>query len=105
MTALYFLLFVIVGYYVLKFSLRLLFPYAMKKLTERMMKKAQEGRGGFTYTYTSGNPFAGESAYNNNSQRNNSSNGQIKVDYIPQKEEKRKINSQAGEFIDFEEVK
>ena len=105
MTALYFILFVIIAYYVFKFSMRLLLPFAMKKLTERMMKKAQEGKGGFTYTYTSGNPFGPQSTYQDNNQRNSSSKGDIQVDYVPPKEEKRKVAPNAGEFIDFEEVK
>lgn len=85
--------------------MRLLLPFAMKKLTERMMKKAQEGKGGFTYTYTSGNPFGPQSTYQDNNQRNSSSKGDIQVDYVPPKEEKRKVAPNAGEFIDFEEVK
>lgn len=107
MTALYFILFVIVAYYVFKFSMRLLLPFAMKKLTERMMKKAQQGQGGFTYTY-GGNPFGQQSNPFNNSQsqrRSSPNEGQIKVDYVPQQEEKRKGTETAGEFIDFEEVK
>lgn len=77
--------------------MRLLLPYAMKKLTERMMKKAQQGQGGFTYTYGTGSPFG-----NQNSQ---STDGKLKVDYVPQQEERRKGTETAGEFIDFEEVK
>lgn len=105
MTALYFILFVIIAYYVFKFSMRLLLPYAMKKLAERMMKKAQQGQGGFTYTYTSGNPFGPQSTYQDTNQSNTSSKGELKVDYVPQKEEMRKVAPNAGEFIDFEEVK
>jgi len=105
MTALYFILFVIIAYYVFKFSMRLLLPYAMKKLAERMMKKAQQGQGGFTYTYTSGNPFGPQSTYQDNNQRNTTSKGELNVDYVPPKEEKRKVAPNAGEFIDFEEVK
>ncbi|MBD1430733.1 MULTISPECIES: DUF4834 family protein [Sphingobacterium] len=105
MTALYFILGVITFYYVFKFSMRLLLPYAMKKLTERMMNKAQQGRGGFTYTYTSGNPFGPQSTYQDNNQQQNKSNGQVQVDYVPPREEKRTVAPNAGEFIDFEEVK
>ena len=105
MTALYFILFVIIAYYGFKFAMRLLLPFAMKKLTERMMKKAQQGQGGFTYTYTSGNPFGPQSTYQDNKHHQNSSNGKIQVDYIPPREEKRKMAPNAGEFVDFEEVK
>ncbi|MCA5004571.1 DUF4834 family protein [Sphingobacterium bovistauri] len=104
MTALYFILFVIAAYYAFKFSMRLLLPYAMKKLAERMMKKAQQGQGGFTYTYTSGNPFGPQSNYQDVNNHGNS-NGKIQVDYVPPREEKRKVAPNAGEFIDFEEVK
>lgn len=106
MTALYFILFVIAAYYAFKFSMRLLLPYAMKKLTERMIKKAQQGgRGGFTYTYTSGNPFGPQSTYKDYNQQNKSPKGEIEIDYVPPREEKRKGTSNVGEFIDFEEVK
>lgn len=105
MTALYFILFVIAAYYALKFSMRLLLPYAMKKLTERMIKRAQQGRGGFTYTYTSGNPFGQQSTYHDYNQQENTSKGEIEIDYVPPRQEKRKVGASAGEFIDFEEVK
>lgn len=105
MTALYFILGVITFYYVFKFSMRLLLPFAMKKLAERVMKKAQQGQGGFTYTYTSGNPFGPQSSYQDFNKNSNSSKGELHVDYVPPKEEKRKVAPNAGEFIDFEEVK
>ena len=107
MTALYFILGIITFFYVFKFSMRLLLPYAMKKLAERMMKKAQQGQGGFSYTYTSGNPFGAQSTYQDAAQHTHSSKGELHVDYVPPKKEKRKVvvNSDAGEFIDFEEVK
>lgn len=80
--------------------MRLLLPYAMKKLTERMIKKAQQGQGGFTYTSGAGSPF-GQQEQRNSKQ----ADGKLKVDYIPEPEEKRKGTETAGEFIDFEEVK
>ncbi len=109
MSAIYIILSIIVAYYVLKFSMRLLLPFAMKKLTERMIKKAQSGQGGFTYTFGGGSPF-GQSQpfgnpYANDAQSRKSSDGQLKVDYVPQKEEKTKVNPSAGEFIEFEEIK
>lgn len=83
--------------------MRFLLPYAMKKLTEKMIKKAQQGQGGFTYTYGNGSPFG-----NQNSQEHRNTqqaDGKLKVDYVPHTEEKRKGTETAGEFIDFEEVK
>ena len=77
--------------------MRLLLPYAMKKLTERMIKKAQQGgRGGFTYTYTSGNPFCPQSTYKDYNQQNKSPKGEIEIDYVPPREEKRKGTFNAG---------
>ena len=110
MSAVYIILSIIVAYYVFKFSMRLLLPFAMKKLAERMMKKAQNGQGGFTYTYGGGSPFGqsqpfGGESFKNNSQSNGRSDSQVRVDYVPQREEKGKGTTTAGEFIDFEEIK
>lgn len=105
MGLLYFILFVVAFYYIFKFSMRLLLPFAMKKLTERMMKKAQQqsqgqyNYGGSTNPFGSGNPFGG--SY----QKQNGKDGKIQVDYVPSQEPKRKGTATAGEFIDFEEVK
>ncbi|MCI0920682.1 DUF4834 family protein [Sphingobacterium rhinopitheci] len=106
MTAIYFILSLVLFYYVFKFSMRLLLPYALKKFTERMMKKAQQGQGGFTYTYGTGAPFGHQNTNAQQEQRNtNKSDGQLKVEYVPQVEERGKGAQTAGEFIDFEEVK
>lgn len=99
MTAIYFILSIILFYYVFKFAMRLLLPYAMRKLTERMMKKAQQSQGGFTYTTGAGAPFGQQQS------QANKPDGKVHVDYVPQVEEKRKGAETAGEFIDFEEVK
>lgn len=82
--------------------MRLIFPYAMRKLAERMMKKAQQSGGG-TYSYTSGDPFGQQRSYR--SQSTNQAEGKVRVDYVPPQEEKRKGAATAGEFVDFEEVK
>ena len=104
MTAIYFILSVILFYYAFKFGMRLLLPFAMKKLTERMMKKAQQGQGGFTYTYGTGNPFGSQNPFEQQANERKP-DGKVKVDYMPQVEERRKGTETAGEFIDFEEVK
>lgn len=88
--------------------MRLLLPYAMKKLTEKMIKKAQQGQGGFTYTYGSGSPFGNQNPYGQQQKEHRNSqqaDTTLKVDYVPHTEEKRKGTQTAGEFIDFEEVK
>lgn len=106
MSAIYFILGVIGFYYAFKFGMRLLLPFAMKKITERMMKKAQQSQG--SYTYTNGNPFGNQNPFGGQYQQrqdNSTSAGNIRVDYVPQKEEQRKGAATAGEFVDFEEVK
>lgn len=101
-TLLYFILFTVAFYYVFKFSMRLLVPYAMRKLTERMMKKAQQSQ----YTYTYGQPFGQSDPYDTRQDYSSPhKEGKVRVDYVPQQEDKRKGPATAGEFIDFEEVK
>lgn len=102
-TLLYFILFTVAFYYLFKLAMRFALPYALRKLTERMMKKAQQS-GGATYTYTSGDPF-GQYRQQRHQSNNSHSNDKVRVDYVPQQEEKRKGTATAGEFIDFEEVK
>ncbi|NGM60456.1 DUF4834 family protein [Sphingobacterium sp. SGG-5] len=102
-TLIYFILFTVAFYYLFKFTMRLVLPFALRKLTERMMKKAQHTQ----YTYDGyGQPF-GQSHTGNNTQQNStrSKDGKVRVDYVPPQEEKRKGTATAGEFVDFEEVK
>ncbi|HIX54122.1 MAG TPA: DUF4834 family protein [Candidatus Sphingobacterium stercoripullorum] len=101
-----FLFFLIIGWYLFKYLMRLLAPFFLKKFTEKMMRKAQENPGGFSgrgFYYQSGNPFN-----NNSQQRYSAEDGEdVQIDYIPPKNEKSKkraISKEAGEFIDFEEI-
>lgn len=94
---------IIACYYAFKFGMRLLMPFLMKKMAEKLMKKAQQqsqyrnGQDSFFYYQT----FGGQQGQ----QQNTKSDNKVKVDYIPPKEEERKGPDTAGEFIDFEEVK
>src|SRR5690554_4236726 len=93
-------------FYGLKYLFRLLMPFALRKMTERLMNKAQEnqsaGGGRRTYYYTTvGNPF--DQFKQQNPPKHE---GEVRVDYVPQDEAKSKKGTQtAGEFIDFEEIK
>lgn len=95
-------IFIIAFYYLFKFGLRLLMPFLIKKVTERVFKKAGEqqygqfgnGRGTFFY-----------GSFGQKPQEEPKSEGKVKVDYIPPKEEQKTGAKTAGEFIDFEEVK
>ncbi|NGM64716.1 DUF4834 family protein [Sphingobacterium sp. SGR-19] len=93
-------------FYGLKYLFRLLMPFALRKMTERLMNKAQQqqstggGRGTYYYT-TGGNPFD-----QFKQQTPPKKEGEVRVDYVPQDDAKSKKGTQtAGEFIDFEEVK
>lgn len=103
-TFIYFILFSVAFYYAFKFGMRLLLPYAMRKLTERMMSKAQQ-----SHQYNTGgqNPFSGGNPFESFQQSKGTRNpkGKIQVDYMPPKEDARKGTATAGEFVDFEEIK
>src|SRR5690606_21330781 len=100
-TLLYFILFSVAFYYLFKFGVRLFLSFALRKLTERMVKKAQQS-GRTTYTYSTGDPFG---QYRQEHQSHAQADGKVRVDYVPQSEDKRKGTATAGEFVDFEEVK
>lgn len=89
--------------YGLKYAFRLLMPFALRKMTERLMNKAQQaqsagGRG--SYQYSSSNPFE------EYKQQGRKKAGEVRVDYVPQEDAKsRKGPQTAGEFVEFEEIK
>lgn len=95
-------------FYGVKYLFRLLMPYALKKMTERLMQKAQQSQatgGQQQYQYTGGghaNPFD----QFKQQQQSRKHDGEIRVDYMPEEEAKsRKGTQTAGEFVDFEEIK
>jgi len=93
-----------IGYYAIKYLFRLLMPFALRKMGERLMRKAQQsayqtqqGAGGYQQH---GNP------YDQFKQTNSQRKGEVHVDFIPQEEAKNRKGTQtAGEFVDFEEIK
>lgn len=89
-------------YYAFKLGIRLLLPYAMKKIAEKIMKKAQQGNFGGTqqgpFQYQG---FGGQQQET----KQNKGKGKVEVAYVPPKEEARSGPATAGEFVDFEEVK
>lgn len=94
----------LIVFYGVKYLFRLLMPFALRKMTERLMQKAQQsqfnGQQG-SYQYRYGNPF------DQFKQQNRKKEGEVRVDYIPQDESKsqKKGTQTAGEFIDYEEIK
>ena len=96
----YFLLSVIVFYYLFKFAARLLMPFFLRKMAEKMMNNGQRGFAGQT---GNSNPF--ERYQSQTASGNNHSDGKVRVSYMPPKTEKKgRGTEKAGEFIDFEEV-
>lgn len=90
-----------------KLLVRFVMPFAMRKLAERLMKRAQN---------QAGSPFAGQAAdagdasyryEQTRSRRSSSKEGALRVDFVPPKKDKftGKGSSSAGEFVDFEEIK
>ena len=99
MTFIYFLISVIVFYYLFKIGVRLLMPFFMKKMAEKIMSGAQG-------QYANQGP--GQQNYNDpfSQFKKPRSDGKVHVEYMPPKQDnKRKGTETAGEFIDFEEVK
>ncbi len=100
MTLLYFIISVVIFYYVFKFGMRLLLPFFMRKLAEKMMNGQQ---GQYANQGPQQNPY--NDPFSQFQQKKTRTEGKIKVDYMPPKEENKKGAATAGEFIDFEEVK
>ncbi|MCY4778203.1 DUF4834 family protein [Sphingobacterium sp. UT-1RO-CII-1] len=88
-------------FYAVKYLFRLLMPFALRKMTEKLMHKAQQSQGGNgSYQYTTGNPF------DQFKQHRGQKEGELRVDYMPKEDAKtRKGPQTAGEFVEFEEVK
>lgn len=82
--------------WLLRVLARFLFPWALRKTAERMMK--DQGQQPFGRS-----PFSGSGPQQ---QRRSSPkpDGKVRIDYVPPKED-RKGPQKAGEFVDFEEVK
>lgn len=94
-------------FYGVKYLFRLLMPYALKKMTERLMQKAQQSQatgGQQQYQYNGGgNPF---DQFKQQQSHTHKRAGEVHVDYVPEEEAKsRKGTQTAGEFVDFEEIK
>ncbi|MGB7528795.1 MULTISPECIES: DUF4834 family protein [Sphingobacterium] len=102
MTFIYFLISAVVFYYLFKIGIRLLMPFFMKKVAEKIMNGAQG-------QYANGGP--NQQNYNDpfsqfKQQQQQRPDGKVRVEYMPPKEHKAKKGTEtAGEFIDFEEVK
>lgn len=86
-----FLLIAITILWLVRMVVRLVFPWAMRKMAEKVMGEAQQ-----QYYHRNNNP----------QQRRQQAkpDGEIHIDYVPPQSTKNKGKS-AGEFVEFEEIK
>lgn len=92
-----------VVFYAVKYLFRLLLPFALRKMGEKLMQKAQQsayqGKADSS-SYTQGSPF------DHFKQQAPKKDGELRVEYVPEEDSKsRKGPQTAGEFVDFEEIK
>lgn len=73
---------------------RLLFPWAMRKMTEKVMGDA---RRQYQYRNT-----ASRGAGPNERRQ---ADGKVRIDYMPPQNKPKNGTKHAGEFVDFEEIK
>src|SRR5690606_21114709 len=105
-----------------RLAARLLFPWAMRKAAEKIMRDANgqpfqgnpfDGNAGpraRTYTYQWGKTTNQQQqhhdpTYTRNSTGNGESGGKVRIDYVPPKKQRGQRKVEAGEFVDYEEVK
>ena len=95
-----FLLITILVIWLLRLLARVLFPWAMRKAAEKIMRDTGEQfKGG---TFRGGTYY--RTTHTEQRQQKRSPDGKVRIDYVPPKSEKRTGPQKAGEFIDFEEV-
>jgi len=92
----------LVVFYGVRYLFRLLMPFALRKMAERLVRKAQQSpfdgrQGPYSYKYSS-------FGFGQRSQKTERE-GEIQIDFVPKTKSKTKKGSQtAGEFVDFEEI-
>ncbi|WP_233632453.1 MULTISPECIES: DUF4834 family protein [Parapedobacter] len=93
-----FLFIAITVLWLLRMVARLLFPWAMRKMAEKVMGKAQQ-----QYQYRSG-PYAGGQQFQQPHQ-SHQPDGKVRIDYMPPQSKPKQGAKKAGEFVEFEEIK
>lgn len=86
-----FLLVAIAILWLVRMIVRLVFPFAMRKMAEKVMSNAQQ-------QYQNGNP------YQQQANRRTRPDGKVHIDYVPPQQAKKGAKN-AGEFVEFEEIK
>ncbi|WP_188505731.1 DUF4834 family protein [Parapedobacter pyrenivorans] len=73
---------------------RLLFPWAMRKMAQKVMGDAQRQHDFKNTTYRGAN-----------TNQRRQPDGKVRIDYMPPIEKPKKGAKSAGEFVEFEEIK
>lgn len=78
--------------WLVRLVVRLLLPWAMRKLAQKVMRNTQG-----QYPYGNGD--------NRSSRQQQQPEGEIRIDYVPPQQKNKQGAKTAGEFVEFEEVK
>ena len=89
-----FLLIAIAVLWLVRVVARLLFPWAMRKMAEKVMGDAQR-----QYEYRS------TTSRGANTKERRQPDGKVRIDYMPPQDKPKNGAKNAGEFVDFEEIK
>ncbi|MGK6352171.1 DUF4834 family protein [Parapedobacter sp. DT-150] len=73
---------------------RLLFPWAMRKMAEKVMGNAQQQQQYRNGPYNNGRNYQPRTP-----------DGKVRIDYVPPQDKPKRGAQRAGEFVEFEEVK
>lgn len=79
-----------------------LFPYLLAKFFVNLQRKAQYQQQGYGY---SGQTTGGHADAESGRDRAYGQQGKVKIDYIPPHAKRKASTDNAGEFVDFEEIK
>jgi len=90
-----FLLVAITILWLVRLVAQLLFPWAMRKMAQRMMGDTQRRYQHRNGPYRSNGPQT----------QQRTPDGKIRIDYVPPQSKPKRGAQRAGEFVDFEEIK
>ncbi|SEK71521.1 DUF4834 family protein [Parapedobacter koreensis] len=93
-----FLFIAITVLWLIRMVARLLFPWAMRRMAEKVMGNAQR-----QYQYRN-NPY-NTNANGGNFQQPRQPEGEVRIDYMPPQNKPKRGAKSAGEFVEFEEIK
>ncbi|MFC3196739.1 DUF4834 family protein [Parapedobacter deserti] len=89
-----FLFIAIIVLWLVRITARLLFPWAMRKMAEKVMGDAQR-----QYQQRS------DSYRNGSTRQQRQSDQKVRIDYMPPQNKSKQGAKTAGEFVEFEEIK